>query len=171
MRRFVSPFFAAVTGAVVTAIVVGGVAIAQTSTPAVITACVAGGSGQVRIVSSASDCKANETTTAWNQQGPQGLPGTDGADGVSGWTKVASGISYVAPYYGGSQVAHCPTGTKVLGGGFRTDAQTGLAAGTTLGLTITWSAPWYDDQWLVEAVNETGQTLWLEAWAICAKVS
>jgi hypothetical protein len=78
MRRFTSPFFAAITGAVVTAIIVGGVAIAQTSAPGVITACVAETGGNVRIVSSASDCRANETTASWNQQGPQGQPGLPG---------------------------------------------------------------------------------------------
>jgi len=103
-----------------TAAVVGGVAIAQTSS-AVITACVADNSGNVRIVGSANDCKPNETLMSWNQQGPQGEPGSDGADGrdgVSGWIRVEAPISYVSPRTFLPVVAQCPEETKVLGGGY-----------------------------------------------------
>ena len=72
MNRLKSPFVAAVVSAALTAVVVGGVAIAQTGS-SVITACVAENSGNVRIVNSASDCKPNETSQTWNQQGPQGF--------------------------------------------------------------------------------------------------
>ncbi len=78
MTRFTSPFLCAIAGSVVTAVIVGGVAIAQTSTTGVITACVAESTGNVRIVGSATDCKANERSTSWNQQGPQGQPGPTG---------------------------------------------------------------------------------------------
>lgn len=77
-RGLKSPVVAAIVSAVATASVVGGVAMAQTSASAVITACVAESNGNVRIVSNASDCKANERLTTWNQQGPQGLPGPPG---------------------------------------------------------------------------------------------
>lgn len=86
MSTLKSPIVAAIASAALTAGVVGGVAIAQTSTPTVVTACVAEGSGNVRIVSSASDCRSNETTTSWNQQGPQGLQGPQGPQGAEGPT-------------------------------------------------------------------------------------
>lgn len=105
MFRLKPPIASAVASAALTASVVGGVAIAQTSAPAVITACVAENSGNVRIVSSASDCKANETVTTWNEQdvpGPDGPAGQDATAPVgavmffnlsscpSGWTEMTS---------------------------------------------------------------------------------
>lgn len=83
MSRIGSPFVVAIASAAVTAAVVGGVAIAQTGS-SVITACVAENSGNVRIVSSASDCRPNEATTTWNQQGPQGPQGPQGFQGLQG---------------------------------------------------------------------------------------
>ena len=67
-----------------TAGVIGGVAIAQTSAPTHITACVADTTGNVRIVGSTSDCKPNEASMTWSQQGPAGRDGTDGMDGAQG---------------------------------------------------------------------------------------
>lgn len=83
MSRFRSPVVAAIASAALTATVVGGVAIAQTSS-SVITACVAETSGNVRIVSDVSDCKPNETSQTWNQQGPQGPQGPQGTTGAQG---------------------------------------------------------------------------------------
>lgn len=83
MNRFKSPVLAAVASAALTAGVVGGVAMAQTNTPAVITACVAENSGNVRIVDNASACKPNESSTFWHQQGPQGEQGEQGPQGES----------------------------------------------------------------------------------------
>ena len=89
MSRFRSPVVAAVASAVVTAAVVGGVAIAQTP-PTTINACVANSTGSVRIVDSVGDCKANETARTWNEkgdpgpQGPQGLKGDPGEKGDKG---------------------------------------------------------------------------------------
>jgi uncharacterized membrane-anchored protein YitT (DUF2179 family) len=74
--RFKSPVVAAIASAVLTATVVGGVAIAQTSTDsAEIIACVAENSGNVRIIQPTNDCKPNEVKTTWQQQGPVGPPG------------------------------------------------------------------------------------------------
>lgn len=117
VNRVKSPVVVALASALLTAGLVGGVAIAQTG-PSVITACVEENSGNVRIVSSASDCKRSETSTSWNQQGPQGEPGTDGRDGVSGWIRVEGPRSSVPPGTYGTTFAECPEGTKVLGGGY-----------------------------------------------------
>jgi len=48
----------------------------------IINACVAS-NGSIRIVSSGA-CRANETATSWNQQGPSGPAGADGAPGATG---------------------------------------------------------------------------------------
>ena len=83
MGRFKSPVIAAIASAVLTATVVGGVAIAQTSAEAKITACVAENSGNVRIIQSSDNCKPNEVKTTWNQQGPVGPAGPQGPPGAS----------------------------------------------------------------------------------------
>ncbi len=84
MGRLKSPVVAAIASAVLTATVVGGVAIAQTSTSsAEIIACVAENSGNVRIVRGGDDCKPNEVKTFWNQQGPAGPPRPAGPAGPS----------------------------------------------------------------------------------------
>ncbi len=135
MSRFRSPVVAAIASAAVTAGVVGGVAIAQTA-PTTINACVANQTGSVRIVGGASDCKANESFTTWNQkgekgdQGLQGLKGdpgdkgdpgadgTDGRDGVSG-RQVVSG-EWIVPS-GTVPTAYwtdCPAGKEVISGGY-----------------------------------------------------
>ena len=93
LRRLQSPFVASVVSAVMTAAVVGGVAMAQTDGAGIIVACVNDQSGNVRIVGAESDCRANETARTWNEQGPkgdtgdtgpQGLPGAAGATGPAG---------------------------------------------------------------------------------------
>lgn len=169
MRRVTSPLAAAVTGAVVGAIVVGGVAIAQTGASGVITACVAANSGNLRIVSTASDCKANETATSWNQQGPQGIPGADGADGISGWERVEGEWRTQSPHSIGYATATCPDGKRPLGGGYFTD----FFAGTTdYFLVPIASEPSQDERtWLVRVVNRTDRALGYKAYAICATVA
>jgi hypothetical protein len=145
MSRRKSPLVAAIASAALTATLVGGVAIAQTSSPAVITACVSDSNGSVRIVAGADECRSNETDLTWNQQGlqgvqgpqgeagpqglqgpqgeagpqgPQGIPGTNGTNGVSGYQRVFS--DFVNVPSGGSATARatCPNGKKALGGGY-----------------------------------------------------
>lgn len=84
LRRLQSPFGASVVSAVLTAAVVGGVAMAQTDGAAVIVACVHNETRNVRIVGSESDCRANETAKTWNEQGPKGDPGPVGEQGPQG---------------------------------------------------------------------------------------
>lgn len=128
MSKLKSPIVTAIASAALTAAVVGGVAIAQTSS-SVITACVAENTGNVRIVASASACRPNETSRTWNQQGPQGpagrdgVDGTDGADGTDGTNGVSGHeiVRYFQPWNPGVQAAQmfmsCPAGKKVLSGG------------------------------------------------------
>src|ERR1043166_749679 len=46
--------------------------------PATIQACYNNTNGNLRLVSSASDCREHETAISWNEQGPQGPPGPGG---------------------------------------------------------------------------------------------
>lgn len=74
------------TGMLIGAALVGGVAMAATSTT-VINACVTTKSGAVRIVADGVKCKTGETATNWNQtgpQGPQGIQGEQGPQGIQG---------------------------------------------------------------------------------------
>ncbi len=170
MRAFRSPIVAAIAGAVVTASVVGGVAIAQTSTQAVITACVDQNTGNVRIVGSGSDCRPNETTTTWNQQGPQGIPGTNGANGVSGWTRVQGESTVVQAHTWDRGQARCPEGQRVLGGGYFSHYE-GHPSGTTHTLTLLSSYPTFDGiAWYVSMLNDTDTSIEFTPYAICATV-
>ena len=191
MKLMNSPLVVAVVTALVTACVVGGVAIAQTN--GVITACV-GPSANVRIVGDAGECRTNEELVTWNQQGapgpqgPQGERGTDGADGadgaagadgkdgvdgtdgVSGWAKVeALDVPVVAQGFG-SAFANCPAGTKVLGGGFHGHGVT--QSGSTQALQIMHSRPFENgDGWMAVGYNPNDFEMKIGAYALCAAVS
>ncbi|MDQ4130237.1 MAG: hypothetical protein M3133_04495 [Actinomycetota bacterium] len=169
MGRFKSPIIAAVASAGLTAALVGGVAIAQTSTNSEIIACVAENSGNVRIVTITDDCKANENDLRWNQQGLQGPPGADGADGVAQRTEVISDPVTVPPLQAASQSALCPDELQVLGGGHISTASVG--GGQADGLAIVTSRP-LGNLWQVTAVNpRPSENLTLRVYAVCAAVS
>lgn len=85
MSRFTSsPLVAAMTSAVLTASLVGGVAVAQTSTPKEVKACVNTENGLPRLVASEADCRQNESFLTWNQKGETGDPGPVGPTGPQG---------------------------------------------------------------------------------------
>jgi hypothetical protein len=90
--------------------------------------------GALRVIdpSSGGACKNNETSLSWSQTGPQGPPGqdgtngTNGTNGVSGWEMVQEDFPLppgAGDIVGTAQqdVANCPAGKKVLGGGITTD--------------------------------------------------
>ncbi len=60
-----------------------GLAFASTSTSTTLTAC-EGHEGSLRLVSSASDCRRNETVVQWNVTGPTGAQGLAGPQGPTG---------------------------------------------------------------------------------------
>jgi hypothetical protein len=84
-RSFGRPFVAAAVSSVVTAVAVGGVAVAAgSSSPNVIQACVNKGNGAVRVVADGGSCTVNETALSWNQEGPAGTAGAQGPAGPAG---------------------------------------------------------------------------------------
>ena len=84
------PLVAAALSSAVTAVAVGGVAVAAGSSSAtVIQACVNKGSGAVRVVADAAACTAKETSLSWNQEGPAGVAGAQGPAGPRGPEGVA----------------------------------------------------------------------------------
>jgi hypothetical protein len=163
-----SRIFSAVAGTAVAATIVGGVAIAQTTSATVITACVAETNGNVRLVGSAGDCKPNETTTTWNQQGPQGIPGVSGRDGVSGWIRVDGESTLVEAHRWTWANALCPEGKRVLGGGYFSHWE-GTLAGPTHALTFLSSMPGISGTgWYVSVLNDTDVPIQFTPYAICA---
>jgi len=84
-RSLGRPFAAAAVSSVVTAVAVGGVAVAAgSSNQKVIQACVNKGNGTVRVVADAAACTSNESALTWNQEGPSGTPGAQGPAGPAG---------------------------------------------------------------------------------------
>ena len=76
---------ALVTGIVGGGIAATGLAFASTSTSSTLIAC-EGHEGGLRLVSSASDCRRNETVVQWNVTGPTGPQGATGSQGPVGPT-------------------------------------------------------------------------------------
>jgi hypothetical protein len=108
----------------------GGFAVANAlPSPATINACVQKSTGTVRVPTSGS-CAKTETALSWNQQGQDGAPGADGVSGYEVVTKDFDLQSGVVTF--GSEAAHCPTGKRVLGGGYTPiDPASGIELHTT----------------------------------------
>lgn len=102
--------------------------------PDVIYACVNSSSGTIKIVSVTDECAGNEESVSWNRegpvgpqgtpgpQGPAGLPGPAGSSGISGY-QIVSNQSFLSPGVANVHV-ECPSGKKVLGGGFSVETPT-----------------------------------------------
>lgn len=100
---------------------VGGIAVAQSTPNAEIIACVAESNGNVRIVTSAGDCKQNEAATRWNQQGPPGPQGEQGPAGPAGNLALAGQVCpsgrFVVGFGAGGNILCGATGTATGGDG------------------------------------------------------
>ena len=79
---------ALVVGVVGGGVAAAGLAFASTSTTSTLIAC-KGHEGSLRLVSSASDCRRNETVVQWNVTGPTGPQGPTGPTGPKGPTGPA----------------------------------------------------------------------------------
>ena len=157
-------------------------------------ACVAS-SGAIRIVGPNTVCTGKDSALDWNiqgpkgpigpigpqgEQGPQGLPGEQGQMGPQGLQGPAgiSGLVVVSNtvesnpldrhYLSGS--ANCPSGKKVIGGGY-------TLGGNYQGATITSNSPLIfvdppQEGWGVAGENFTQSDRWTATiWVICANVA
>jgi hypothetical protein len=107
------------------------------------------------------------------EQGPQGDLGPQGLQGIQGPAGM-SGLETVRVFDGNRTtarldiIAECPSGKKVLGGGYAT-------SGDNLGILIVANAPIGDTQWGVTAVTPdypNARSGWSAyAFAICANVA
>jgi hypothetical protein len=129
--------------------------------------------GNLRLVDK-SNCTSTETALTWNQTGPQGpagapgpagtpgpqgQPGTPGPAGVAGYEIINT--HETLPLNGSIEVtATCPTGKRVIGGGY--------VAPTVLD-TASSSRPEDDNGWRVEFKSNGGNGD-ASVYAICASV-
>ncbi len=145
----------------------------------VIQACVNNTNGNVRIVSGSDECRQPEHPLSWNIQGPPGPTGPigptgpTGPPGVSDLQRVEFSSANTAEMHKNA-FANCPAGTLVVGGG----AQVFMSgAGVVNGpVAIKKSFPDKEmDGWAAtaEAMGPlpAGQTWFLNAYALCAKVA
>jgi hypothetical protein len=85
--------------------------------------------------------------------GPQGEKGDQGEIGVSGWERITGNNSTA-----GNSIAQCPSGKKVIGGGYTTTGNNNVSP------INNW--PSSDNTWTVNA-TVTGNSS-IQAYAICA---
>jgi collagen triple helix repeat protein len=104
------------------------------------------------------------------EQGPQGEPGEQGEPGVSDYQQVYSQFVVDAgrTYFG---TVDCPSGTHVLGGGFKATELDGDDV-TDSGVTATENFP-KDGQsgWVVRVANDADGSVRVTIYALCAVVS
>jgi hypothetical protein len=123
--------------------------------------------GNLRLVDKSS-CTSGETALAWNQTGPQGPAGTPGPQGQPGTPGPAGVAGYeiistheTLPLNGSIEVtATCPTGKRVIGGGYVAPSVLDSASS---------SRPEGDNGWRVEFKSNGGSGD-ASAYAICASV-
>jgi hypothetical protein len=130
--------------------------------------------GNLRLVDKSS-CTSAETSLTWNQTGPQGPAGAPGPQGVPGPQGQPGSPSPVGvagyeiisthetlPLNGSIEVtATCPTGKRVIGGGYVAPSVLDAASS---------SRPEGDNGWRVEFKSNGGNGD-ASAYAICASVS
>jgi hypothetical protein len=104
-------------------------------------------------------------------QGPQGPPGPQGASGISGLQYVTGAPLHLAKQTTGTTTATCPSGLKVIAGGYITTVPNASAADPGQ-MQVFSSANSGTTAWLVSATNNAAGSgnhkLILTAYAICA---
>jgi hypothetical protein len=132
--RFIARRKAVAAAALDGALGAAGVAYATIPTNGVISACYTKSGGSLRVIDSTTGtCSSRETSLAWNVQGakgdpgatgpagpagPAGATGAQGPAGISGY-EVVEKIESKQPLPFNDDVGPiCPTGKKVLGGGY-----------------------------------------------------
>jgi hypothetical protein len=169
--------------AVITAIVASAAEAAAQPAPAnVLHACYVPKTGSVyriKVPNTPAQCdtKKGHVEFSWNEQGPQGAAGAAGP--LSGYaivTAMGPSAGFQLPSYA---EAVCPTGTRVIGGGFQTMTSQAGTPGHRTEIRPDISAPLgiYDlaswrEGWAARIVNYTegGYEAVVQAVAICAHV-
>ena len=156
--------------------------------------CVANGNGVLRVLAPGDSCKRNEDPIDWSRTGPQGVQGPQGAQGPKGDTgatgaqgpkgdtgaqgpagdafagyQVISGSVATPPNTEATGSLYCPSGQKMLSGGFTT-APDGTAP--PFGVSIASSGPTADGMgWTGTVTNTSSATVTVTIETICADQS
>jgi hypothetical protein len=130
----------------------------------VIHGCYKTSNGDLRVVELATACGPPEAAISWGQEGPQGRPGVSGLELV--------GASVLIPP-GDWRFAHaaCPTGKRIVGGGFRhpaTRMDSFVSYPSREPGTDTFGFPPGLAAWSARAFNPNAFAVEFEAFAICA---
>lgn len=132
--------------------------------------CVKESSGILRLIDSevGESCLPTESGVSWSQTGPQGPSGPPGLSGVE--RVLGPEATVDSGTFSNDSTAVCPTGKKVLGGGWETVSAASNAADF---LFVTDNAALTDGSWTVGLTLLTTTTSHREfrAVAICALVS
>ena len=181
--------------AAVAVVVAGGVAVAAIPSNGVVHGCYARSSGSLRVIDSkVTKCKKNETALDWNVQGRPGPAGPAGKAGPAGSAGAAGPAGPAGPagvsgyeivvhdelipagvtYTDSGTEARCPTGKKVVGGGYSTlfdSVEGGTVEGLSTGaFTAQYSTPLADGSgWRVGYQANKGIVA-VRVRAICAAV-
>ncbi len=100
-------------------------------------------------------------------QGPTGPPGAQGPPGLSQRT-VVNATTTVANGGNGTVAAVCPTGTDVLGGGYRLGATSGASVYESMPLEATQPG---QEGWEVGVTAASSAPAVVNVWAVCARVA
>lgn len=104
------------------------------------------------------------------EKGDRGDAGPTGPSGISGY-QIVSTTTHIAPQADGFGSASCPTGKKLLAGGYNSDGPIPMVNGPLRRLTPSGFAT-ADDRWLIYAFNGdvfSGKNV--TVFAICAVVT
>ena len=97
--------------------------------------------------------------------GVRGLPGTPGAPGVSGYQIVITAPQTICHGCTGGARAYCPSGKRVLSGGFQAGIGINVHSAPTLDYPET------NSQWLVWYHNGESSDIQIRVYAICGTVT
>lgn len=120
--------------ALVAVLVAGGVAVAASTgivgADGTIKGCYRSVGGDLRLVDDSTPCRQNESPISWNQQGakgetgPQGPAGATGPSGLAGFQVVMETTTSNTSVFT-TAIAACPSGTRIIGGGFAVNGALG----------------------------------------------
>ncbi len=102
----------------------------------------------------AADFKAGQLPA-----GPRGAPGPKGAPGLSGLEYIMATSPPIAPGTQNGTTIPCPAGKKALAGGGMSEDNTPIVESFPTG-----------QGWSVLVRNDSGHTVYLNGYAVCAKV-
>jgi hypothetical protein len=145
--------------------------------PSVLQACSNTTNGDLRIVANnETDCRAGETGVSWNvvgpqgpqgpkgDPGPQGSTGSTGPAGISGYDVESDTINLSTNMPAAGRNVPCPAGKVIVGGGYRSPADSGFVEDSNGPLLLNGLPP----QWYVFGHITANTSVTVTVYAICA---